>query len=284
MNKVCAYIERKSLLYKTDVEYGDYTINHVEGCSHGCLYPCYAMLMAKRFGRVKTYEEWIKPKIVSNAVELLQKEIPKHQDKIKFVHLCFSTDPFMYGYKEISDLSVRLIKMLNAANIRCTALTKGVLPVELSSLSQSNEFGITLISLDEGFRKKYEPFSAPSKKRISSLYALHKKGIKTWVSIEPYPTPNIVAQDFRQILESIAFVDKIIFGRLNYNAQVTLYLNEEKDFYNHLSRQVIDFCKATNKDFHIKHGTMTNCSRRNKQDIASTIFSAQKTAAAADIQ
>ena len=41
-------IKRKSLLYKTGVEYGDYTINIAEGCSHGCKYPCYAMLMAKR--------------------------------------------------------------------------------------------------------------------------------------------------------------------------------------------------------------------------------------------
>ena len=31
---------RKSLIYKTGVEYGDYTLNHVLGCSHGCNYPC----------------------------------------------------------------------------------------------------------------------------------------------------------------------------------------------------------------------------------------------------
>ena len=42
-------IKRKTLLYKTGVEYGDYTINHIQGCSHGCKYPCYAMMMAKRF-------------------------------------------------------------------------------------------------------------------------------------------------------------------------------------------------------------------------------------------
>jgi len=54
MRKKCATtITRKSLLYKTAVEYGDYTINHVEGCSHGCRYPCYAMMMAKRFGKVQ---------------------------------------------------------------------------------------------------------------------------------------------------------------------------------------------------------------------------------------
>ena len=41
-------IIRKSLLYKTGVEYGDYTINHASGCYHGCKYPCYAFLMAKK--------------------------------------------------------------------------------------------------------------------------------------------------------------------------------------------------------------------------------------------
>ena len=257
-------IQRKSLLYKTAVEYGDYTINHAEGCSHGCLYPCYAMMMAKRFGKVKTYEEWIKPKIVANAVELLEKEIPRHKNKIKFVHLCFSTDPFMYGYNEISDLSLKLIRMLNKEDIKTTALTKGVLPQELALLSKKNEFGITLISLDEDYRKKYEPYSAPYKERIKHLYNLHKKGIKTWVSIEPYPTPNIVDQDFSDILKSIAFVDKIIFGRLNYNAMVTKY-SDYKNFYNDLSQQVIDFCTKQNKEYHIKNGTISSTAR--KKDI-----------------
>ena len=106
-------IQRKSLLYKTAVEYGDYTINHVEGCSHGCLYPCYAFLMAKRFGKIKTYKEWIQPKIVSNALELLEKEIPKYKNDIKFVQLSFTTDPFMYNHPEISKLSFEIIKKLN---------------------------------------------------------------------------------------------------------------------------------------------------------------------------
>ncbi|MCX7911219.1 MAG: radical SAM protein, partial [Endomicrobia bacterium] len=46
-------MERKSLLYKTEVEYGDWTINHIIGCKHGCKFPCYAMMMAKKFGWVK---------------------------------------------------------------------------------------------------------------------------------------------------------------------------------------------------------------------------------------
>ena len=99
-------IKRKSMLYRTGVEYGDYTMNHVLGCSHGCKYPCYAFMMKRRFGKVASYDEWIQPKIVSNTLELLDKEIPRLKDKIKCVQLCFTTDPFMYGYDEIARLSL----------------------------------------------------------------------------------------------------------------------------------------------------------------------------------
>jgi len=249
-------IERKSLLYKTGVEYGDYTINHAQGCSHGCKYPCYAMMMAKRFGKVKTYEDWCKLKIVSNALELLTKEIPKHKKNINSVHLCFSTDPFMYGYEDICSLSIQIIKMLNDNDIKCTALTKGLLPIELAALSSQNEYGITLISLDEKFREEQEPGAAPFIDRIKALRDLHDKGTKTWVSIEPYPTPNIVEQDFMEILNAVSFTNKIIFGRLNYNKLVSQYKGA-KGYFNRLSDMVIEFCLKRGIDYHIKNGTQT---------------------------
>lgn len=247
---------RKSLLYKTGVEYGDYTINHVQGCSHGCLYPCYAFMMAKRFGKVKEYNEWIKPVIVDNAIELLKKELPKFKDKINSVHLCFTTDPFMYKYDDICDLSIEILKLVNSYNIPCTALTKGILPKELVNLSKDNSYGITLISLNEEFRKKMEPGSAPYKDRIESLKYLHDNGCKTWVSIEPYPTPNFIEQDFNEILEAVSFTDKIIFGRLHYNKKVSEY-NDYKKYYNELAYKVIDFCERNNIEYHIKNKTIT---------------------------
>lgn len=248
------YIKRKSLLYKTGVEYGDYTLNHVQGCSHGCLYPCYAYMMAKRFGRVKNIDEWMQPKLVSNAIELLEKEIPKLKKKINSVHLCFTTDSFMYGYKEICDKSIEIIELLNSHSIPCTALTKGVLPKELINTSKINSYGITLISLNEDFRKEMEPNSAPYRDRIDSLKFLHDNGFNTWVSIEPYPTPNIIEQDLLEILKSISFVDKIIFGRLNYNKKVTQF-KEYQEYYNKLTYETIEFCEKNNIEYHIKDGT-----------------------------
>ena len=250
------HIKRSSLLYKTGVEYGDYTINHIQGCAHGCKFPCYAMMMAKRFGKVKTYEEWCEPFLVENALEILDKEIPKLKDKIESVHLCFTSDPFMYGYDEISEMSLAIIKKLNLHGIKCTVLTKGLLPFALSEFSSENEYGITLVSVDEEFRKEMEPNTAPFKERIAALKALHDAGCKTWVSIEPYPTPNIFEQDLAEILNSVSFCDKIIFGRLNYNKKVSEYKGY-KQFFNDAAQQVIEFCEKNNKQYHIKDGTIT---------------------------
>ena len=250
-------ITRKTLLYKSGVEYADYSLNHVEGCTHGCIYPCYAYLMKKRCGIVKTYDDWRKPKIVANALELLNIEIVKYKNKIDNVHMCFSTDPFMYQQTEIDELSMKIIAVINKNNIRCNILTKGIYPAALSNASvfnRKNEYGITLVSLDEAFREKYEPFAAPFKERIAALKALHNKGCATWVSIEPYPTPNLIEQDLLKLLEAVSFTDKIIFGRLNYNAKSTEF-KDNKEFYKSCAKLVIKFCKENNIFFHIKKGT-----------------------------
>ncbi|MCL2053333.1 MAG: radical SAM protein [Oscillospiraceae bacterium] len=249
-------ITRKTMLYKTGVEYGDYTMNHVMGCSHGCLYPCYAFLMAKRFGKVKTYEEWCVPKLVSNTLEILDYEIPRLKAKIESVHLCFTTDPFMLGYDEVCKMSLAAIRKLNESDIKCTCLSKGVLPIELAGLSKENEYGITLISLDEGFREEVEPKAASCEDRISALRALSESGCKAWVSIEPYPTPNLIKQDLTDILDEINFVDRIIFGRTNYNKIISSY-KEHKEFYNEQAEMVIEFCEENSIDYHIKEGTQT---------------------------
>lgn len=255
MKKVNNFIQRKSLIYKTNVEYGDYTINHIQGCSHGCKYPCYAYMMKKRFGKIKTYEDWIKPAIVENTLELLDMEIPKFKDKITTLHLCFTTDPFMYGYDDIKALSLAVIRKLNDAGIKCSVLTKGLLPIELKEYSKDNEYGITLVSLNEDYRKRIEPGAAPYKQRLSSLRVLHDAGFKTWVSIEPYPTPNIIEQNLDDILEAISFTDKIIFGRTNYNKEISAFKNH-KEFYNEQAEIVIKFCRERNISFHIKDGTV----------------------------
>lgn len=247
-------ITRKSLLYKTKVEYGDYTVNHVAGCAHGCMFPCYAYNMAKRFGHIKTYADWIEPHLVSNSIELLNEELPKLKDKIKSVQLCFMTDPFMDKYPEVGEMSLKIINRINQDDIKCVILTKGTLPDYLETTSKINEYGITLVSLSDNFKKHYEPFATEYEKRIAALKKLHDEGFPTWVSIEPFPTPNIGETPIEDILEKIKFVDKIVFGRLHYNKKVSEYKGYQ-DFYNESAEKVMNFCDNHKIQYHIKNGT-----------------------------
>ena len=280
-------IRRKSLLYKTKVEYSDWTINHIVGCMHGCRFPCYAMMMAKKFGWVKDYDDWRKPRIAVNAIELLEKEIPKCKNEIKhFVHLCFMSDPFMYDSEkkdlipEIKEMTLKIIEKLNKEGIKVTTLTKGFYPDEIldkKRFSQANEYGITLVSLNENFKKEYEPFSAPYEKRIESLEKLANAGLKTWVSMEPYPTPQLLrlketkAENIDEILNRIKFVKKIIFGKLNYarlnyyNSSYSQVWSNSDDFYKEMARRVISFCEENSIKYHIKFGTPL--SRKNTMNI-----------------
>ena len=278
-------IYRKTLLYKSSVEYADYCLNHVEGCSHGCTYPCYAMMMKKRCGIIKGYQDWIQPKIVANALELLDKEIPKYKHKIKFVHLCFSTDPFMYKQPEVIDLTLKIIARLNKDDIRCTVLTKGIYPKDLLNKNKygaNNEYGITVVSLDEKFKSEFEPYSASFLDRIKTLKMLSGAGLKTWVSMEPYPTPNLVKQNLDEILSRISFVDKIIFGKLNYNTKSTQF-RYSKNFYDSCAEIVTSFCQKKGIDCHIKFGTRTKKKYLEKKTKSEKIFRKEKSFSSSEI-
>ncbi len=246
---------KKTILGKTTVEYiDDHAINPAKGCSHGCLF-CYARLMAKRFGWIKSDEEWATPQLVENAMALLEKELPKKQEEIGKVFFSFLTDPFMEGFPEVGESSMALIRRVNEADIPCTVLTKGRLPIELVELNPRNEYGITLVSLNEEYRRVWEPGAAPLQDRLNSLREIHRRGGRTWVSIEPYPTPNIVEPDLPGLLNAIGFADKIVFGRMNYNKAISAYPRFQQ-FYRDSAETVMEYCQRNGKSGHIKAGTM----------------------------
>ncbi|MBI4721282.1 MAG: radical SAM protein [Chitinivibrionia bacterium] len=235
-------ITRKSLLYRSGL--GFYCVNHVQGCGHGCRYPCYAYQMACRHGRAKDYQDWCRPKVVGNAVELLTRELSRMRKRPDSVHLCLTTDPFMKGYPEIRKLSLKIIEVINSYDIPCSILTKGILPVELADqkvFHGANRYGISLISVNERFRMRWEPWAAPYDARIGALKYLHDQGCLTQVHMEPYPTPNLIEQDLEDILQRVAFMDSIYFGGWNYNP-VTGKFPGRKEFYDRQAEILRHFC------------------------------------------
>jgi DNA repair photolyase len=213
--------------------------------------------MAKHYGRVAGYNEWCKPRLVGNALALLDKELPKLRAKAESgagteefrIHLCLTTDPFMVGWPEIQALSLRIIEKINANGLACDVLTKGVLPRELAGrgFNRENRYGISIVSLNESFRKQWEPNTASYMDRIKALSFLHKHGFSTYAHIEPYPTPNILKQDLEPFLQAVAFVDSIYFGGWNYSQVAGSYPDSER-FYGELSKKVRAFCRANGID------------------------------------
>jgi DNA repair photolyase len=235
-------VVRKSLLYRSGL--GFWCVNHVQGCAHGCTYPCYAYLMARHYGRAKDDGDWRHPRLVENAVELLERQLARKRERIEEVHLCLTTDPFMVGYPEVASRSLALIERLNTHGVRASVLTKGILPANLAELrfDRGNTLGISLVSLDERFRRRFEPGAAPYRERIAALEYLHAAGCRTLVHIEPYPTPNIVRQEVGPLLEAVAFVDELYFGRWHYSS-LPGSSAECEDFYRSQERIVRAFCR-----------------------------------------
>jgi len=177
-------------------------------------------------------------------------------------------------------MTLKIIERLNKEGIRVTTLTKGFYPDEIldkKRFLQTNEYGITLVSSNENFKKEYEPYSASYEKRVASLKNLAKAGLKTWVSMEPYPTPqlpkleNTEAEKIDEILEKIKFVKKIVFGKLNYsrlnyyNGKYSQIHGNGDDFYKEMAQKVINFCEKNKMEYHIKFGTPL--SRKNTKSI-----------------
>ena len=241
-------LARKTLLNKSGL--GFWCINAVQGCSHGCRYPCHGFMLARRHGRVRDLGDWCRPKLVSNALQLIDKEL-RRKRAVDCVHMSLTTDPFMFGQPEVASLSLQLIEWINEAGIPCSILTKGTLPVELADarrFSSKNTYGISLVSLDEPFRKRWEPGAAPYADRIAAVRALHDQGCRTLVHIEPYPTPNVIVQDIAAMLGQIAFVDHIFFSGWNYNSRVSDYAARDA-FYAEQTLVVEEFCRERGIEF-----------------------------------
>ncbi len=120
---------------------------------------------------------------------------------------------------------------------------QGPAPAALAEapFDRRNTLGISLVSLDEGFRERFEPGAEPYRERIAALARLHAAGCRTLVHVEPYPTPNIVAQELGPLLEAVAFVDELYFGGWNYSA-LPGESGQRQRFYREQARSVRDFC------------------------------------------
>lgn len=172
-------------------EYAAVGCNFYKGCPHNCSY-CYLKRGApsKQLGGT---EVRLKKcfKDVAHAKAILEKELDANLDYLKKVgiFLSFTTDPLIKETRELTSIAITEALM---RDIPVMLLTKDATFVKDECDFMAWMDAINIIHRDKvafGFtltgRDDMEPGASSNLERIQAMYAMAKKGFKTWASIEP---------------------------------------------------------------------------------------------------
>jgi len=215
-----------------------YACNVAWGCLNRCAY-CYVPKVARQ-KRTMMMRLPKKP-----PVDLVGKQFKSMSRRPEGVFLSFLTDPFLVEDRKSTE---DLISFL---------LDEGVKVATLSKLSVSFYYvcqGMTIVSLEGDFWKKFEPNTIAPRLRLDLLEDCKSHHDFVWVSMEPYPPSVIYKQDIRELLEELSFVDLIVFGKWNYDSRAKT--EEARREYCENITILTDFCKDNNIRLHVKSDTL----------------------------
>jgi DNA repair photolyase len=201
-----------SIIYKPQGKAGEYAAlacNLYKGCDHGCTY-CYApnILHVER-------EQFIKPTIRNeNLLDVLEQEAKALTPKEPIL-LCFTCDPYCH-FDEKEKLTRGAIQILHHHGHRVDVLTKGGTRAlrDLDLFGPLDSFGTTLTLWRGEAAKQWEPAAATPKERCDAIKEFHKKGVPTWMSLEPVLNPADTLDIIRGTHE---YVDLYRVGKLNHH-------------------------------------------------------------------
>ncbi|MFO7991858.1 MAG: radical SAM protein, partial [Thermoplasmata archaeon] len=200
----------KTALSKSGLE-ADYALNPYKGCSHNCRY-CYAPFVLREEREWGTFVD-----IKRNIPNALAKELKSKKKGV--VRVGSVTDPYQPVEKDYM-LTRMCLEQLKKYDYHILIQTKSDLVTrDIDILKDMDaDVGLTITSLDDEFKRTFEPGSPDVEKRLSALEKLVEEGVNTWVFIGPLiPYKN----DDKESLEEIASrlgeigVNEIYLDKLN---------------------------------------------------------------------
>ena len=229
-----------SIIYKPKGkagEYSDLAVNLYKGCSHRCIY-CYAP--SATFTKREDFYNNIKPR--KDIIEKLKKDAELHQGNGEHVLLSFTSDPYQPIDKRLK-LTRQAIEILknNGYNIKILTKAGELARRDFDLLNENDWFGITLTSYSKF--KEWEMEAASYQLRVRNLSIAKKKGLKTWVSLEPVIFPDETL-DIISVTHNI--VDHYKVGKLNYHPR-----SKEID-WKMFANNVVEELEKYNCDYYIK--------------------------------
>lgn len=200
-------------------EYAKYACNFYVGCSNDCSY-CYCKrgLLGHAMGApVATLKKCFKDEI--DALLTFEKELMKNLEEIRKhgLFFTFTSDPMLDSTRK---LTIQAIDFAIRNDINCKILTKRADFID--SLPQwwfykeyrgNIAFGFTLTGHDE-----LEPGASTNTERIERMTDLHRRGFKTFASIEPIINLNDSGEMIRRTL---GFCDLYKIGLLTGHKSYT---------------------------------------------------------------
>ncbi len=189
----------------------DYALNPYVGCSHGCKY-CYSPQVIKE---ERPWGEFVDVK--RNIPKILSEELVKKEKGV--VRIGSVTDPYQKAEREFK-ITRKCLEQMNKKDFPAIIQTKSGLVTEDVDLFREMDIdiGLTITSMDENFRKKFEPGAPSISSRLSAIKELKEEGIGVWVFIGPLlPYLNDNEEDLRRLKETLNSlgVDEIYIDKLN---------------------------------------------------------------------
>ena len=250
----CRTVRVKNLLTPSKLPGVDYVINPYVGCPHKCLY-CYAEFMKRFSDHTEDWGDFTDVKIPDTP-------IPLRRLTGKRLVISSVTDPYN-AFEKRHGITRSVLEQLAGVPVAITLITKSDLIVrdmELIAGLENAEVAFSLNSLDDGFRRLFEPRAPDAKRRLAAMRRLHDAGIRTILFMSPI-FPGIT--DYAAIVSASSdFTDEYWFENLNldnlahnrvaraigrhYPGLVPLYRAIYRDgdntFWKELAHDIADYC------------------------------------------
>jgi DNA repair photolyase len=222
-------------------EYAPLAANPYRGCGHGCLY-CYVPAVLKM--QRPDFDAGAVPR--PNFLANLRKDALKYflAGITEQVFFSFTTDLYQTSNRSLTRPSLQTVQDYGMGI--CVLTKGGTRALEDIDLYRPARdcFASTLTSLDDAFSRRWERNAALPGDRIEALKSFHKRGIFTWVSLEP----TLDVESSLAIVEAThGFVDLFKVGRANYLKEITR-TTDWRDY----TLRMIDLCAKLGAKHYIK--------------------------------
>ena len=218
-------IQVKSILSKSNLPVGDYSVNPYVGCSHACKY-CYASFMKRFTGHGEKWGTFLDVKYWPPIKN------PEHYSG-KALFIGSVTDP--YNPQESQYKRTRaLLEELRGSGAKISIATKSDLilrDLDLIKTFPDARVSLSVNTLDEAFQHDMDA-AVSIERRLDAIRILHENGIRTTCFISPI-FPEIT--DVRAIIERVKeYCNLIWLENLNlrgdYKAVILRYIKRRYSY------------------------------------------------------